>query len=361
MINTNFKTVLNHALEKIEHSAYKLSDFPHATGNGYWQPTPVDFWAGGFWIGLLWLAYTVNQEKRYKRWAYKWIRLLEPWKNHKSFNVGFLFYPSFVLGYKITKDDRFRNTSLAVADKLITFFNKESGFIYDEIVLNNKSIGRTAIDVMMNLPLLWWAYEETGDDRHYDVAYIHSKRTIEKFIRKDYSTIHVIDFDLGTGEIIRKVTLQGYSNDSCWSRGQAWAIYGFTLAYKYTEDELFLRTAENLAEYFLKNLPEDYVPQWDFNDPEKERRDSSAAAIASSALLELSALSGKEEFKAVAINILSSLCNNYLSGKEDDGILAHGCFYKPAETGVDESLIWGDYYFMEAIKKVIKDEGMEVK
>ena len=163
--------------------------------------------------------------------------------------------------------------------------------------------------------------------------------------------MHVIDFDLETGELLRKITVQGYSDDSCWSRGQAWAIYGFTLAYKHTKDELFLRTAEKLAEYFIKNLPEDYVPYWDFNDPKKVQ-DSSAAAIVSSGLLDLSALSGKKGFRDVAINILSSLCDNYLSGKNENGILKHGCFHKPAGIGVDESLILGDYYFIEAIMKM---------
>jgi len=107
---------------------------------------------------------------------------------------------------------------------------------------------------MMNLPLLWWAYEEADDKKYYNVAYTHSKRAFEEFIRDDYSTIHVIDFDLETGEIIRKITDHGYSNDSCWSRGQAWAIYGFALAYKTSKDQLFLKVAEKLAEYFIKTL-----------------------------------------------------------------------------------------------------------
>ena len=128
-------------------------------------------------------------------------------------------------------------------------------------------------------------------------------------------------------------------------------FYGFTFAYKYTKDELFLKTAKNLAEYFIRKLPEDYVPYWDFDDPKKEVKDSSAAAIASSGLLDLSELSGKEEFRDGAISILNSLCDNYLSGKEKDGILKHGCFHKPENMGVDEGLIWGDYYFIEAIMK----------
>ena len=197
----------------------------------------------------------------------------------------------------------------------------------------------------------------TGNEKYFQPAYEHCRNTIKELIREDYSTIHVLDFDLETGETIRKTTVQGYNDDSCWSRGQAWAIYGFTLAYKYTNDELFSITAENLARYFTANLPEDYVPYWDFDDPKKEVRDSSAGAIASSGLLDLSDLSGKEVFKQVAINILSSLCDNYLCEEDENGILKHGCFHKPAEMGVDESLIWGDYYFVEAIMKLMEVKG----
>lgn len=179
---------------------------------------------------------------------------------------------------------------------------------------------------------------------------------MEELIRKDYSTAHVLDFELETGEIIRKITVQGYSDDSCWSRGQAWAIYGFALAYKTSKDELFLKTAENLAEYFIKNLPEDYVPYWDFDDPRKEVKDSSAAAIASSGLLELSEISEKKEFRDVAKNILKALGDNYLCEENEKGILKHGCFHKPENMGVDESLIWGDYYFVEALTNLKRDE-----
>ena len=347
----DWNNILSYAVKKVDKSI-NLKDFPHITENGKWITTEDGYWTGGFWIGLLWHAYKFSGDEKYKDEAFKWVKRLECRRNVKTFDLGFLFYLSFVLGYEITKDSDLRKIALEAVGTLSTLFNEKTGFIYDDFMINGKKAGRTIIDVMMNLRLLWWAYEETGDKSYYDVAYMHSKRTIDEFIRDDYSTVHVIDFDLESGEIIRKITGQGYNNESCWSRGQAWAIYGFTLAYKYTKDELFLRTAENLARYFIRNLPDDYVPYWDFDDPKKEVRDSSAAAIASSALLDLSALSGNKEFKDVAISILSSFCDNYLSGKEEDGILKHGCFHKPARIGVDESLIWGDYYFIEALIKV---------
>ena len=342
--------VLSYAIKKVDKNI-KLKDFPHITENGKWATTKDGYWTGSFCVGLLWYAYKITGAEKYRNEAYKWTKRLESRKNDRTFDLGFLFYPSFALGHEITKDSDLREIALEAADTLATVFNEKSGFVYNDFTLKSKKVGRTIIDVMMNLPLLWWAYDESGDKNYYDVAYRHTKRTIDEFIRADYSTAHVIDFDLETGEIIRKLTVQGYSDDSCWSRGQAWAIYGFTLAYKHTEDELFLRTAEKLAEYFIKNLPDDYVPYWDFNDPKKELRDSSAAAIASSGLLTLSELSGKGEIKNAAINILNSLCDDYLCEEEKDGILKHGCFHKPENMGVNESLIWSDYYFIEAINR----------
>ena len=345
--------VLSYAIKKVDKNI-KLKDFPHITENGKWATTKDGYWTGSFCVGLLWYAYKITGDEKYRNEAYKWTKRLESRKNDRTFDVGFLFYPSFVFGYEITGDEYLKETALEAANTLSTLFHEKASFVYNDFTVNGKKAGRAIIDVMMNLPLLWWAYEETGIEKYYNVAYTHSKRTIEEFIRDNYTTVHVIDFDLETGEIIRKITVQGYSDDSCWSRGQAWAIYGFTLAYKYAKDELFLRTVENLAGYFIKNLSEDYVPCWDFDAPKREVRDSSAAAIAASGLLDLSELRGKEEFREVAINILNSLCNIYLSGKNEDGILKHGCFHKPENMGVDESLIWGDYYFIEAIMKVIK-------
>ena len=352
---------LRETLTKVINKADKnmrLKEFPYITENEKWVTTTNGYWTGGFWVGVLWLSYKISSDEKYKKLAYNWLKLLEKRRTDKTmlFDLGFMFFPSFVLGYKITNDNYLKRVALEAADTLSTFFNKSSGFVCHEITINGKKTGRTIIDVMMNLPLLWWAYEETDDKKYYNIAYTHSKRTIEEFIRDDYSTIQTIDFDLETGELIRKITGQGYSDESCWSRGQAWAIYGFTLAYKTSKDEIFLEVAEKLAEYFIKNLPDDYVPYWDFNDPNPLVKDSSAAAIACSGLLTLSELSKKEEFKEVALKISNSLSANYLN-EESDGILKHGCFYKPENMGVDESLMWGDYYFIEALIKVLEEEN----
>lgn len=360
-----YKLALEHTLKKIEKNIEVLKDsFPFVTVDGKWKvcieedwdlETFADgYWCNGFWIGMLWMAYKVTKNTKFKRKAYELCMLIEARKNsNKTHDLGFLFHPSFCVGYEITKDEYLRSVALAAADSLFSRFNdKISGITVSGY---QKESGLTAIDTMMNLPLLWWVYEKTGDKRYYDAAYEHASTTMQHFVREDGSSYHIVEFDPNNEEVVRRGTLQGYNEESCWSRGQAWAIYGFALAYKYTKDKKFLITAEKLVDYYLANCPSDYVPYWDFNDPEIPNtvKDSSAAAITASGLLDLSKLTGEEKFREVAMNILNSLCDNYLSREEKDGILKHGCFNKPEGKGVDESLIWGDYYFMEAIIKFL--------
>lgn len=345
-----FKPALEYIVKKIEKNLDEQeSSFPFVTINGKWEickdedwdlETFTDeYWCNGFWIGMLWLAYMETKNKKYEKLAYEWMRLIEQRKNDGDHDLGFVFFPSFVKGYKLTGDIHLRDVSLDAADSLLYLFNTKSNFIQTR----PEERGIAAIDSMMNLFLMWWTYEETKDKRYYDAAFSHSVATMKNMIREDGSTIHIIKFNLMSGEIIKKITLQGYSDTSCWSRGQSWAIYGFTVAYEKTKYNDFLITAERVADYFISHLPEDYVPYWDFNDPAIPNtvKDSSAAAIASSALLDLAKRSEKKEFRDTALNILNSLCNHYLAEEDEDGILKHGCFHKPEGIWIDESLIWG--------------------
>lgn len=346
--------MLDSILSKIDRTARETRGlFPHITERGRWRTTADGCWTGGYWIGLLWSAYSATKREKYLKWAREWIALLEPRKNDRIPDLGHLFYPSFVNGYKITRDEKMKKIALEAADALTTCLNVGTGFLYNEIEMGKKKAGRVLIDFMTVLPLLWWAHGETGDEKYSDVARRHSTSTIENLVRNDGSTIHVVDFDLKTGRIIRKTTVQGHDENSCWSRGQAWGIYGFAEAYGATEEKLFLSVAEKLANYFVKNLPTDHVPYWDFNDPRipDAPKDSSAAAIACSGIITLSKLSGKRRFGDVADRILSSLSTNYMAEEDRDGILKHGCFHLPKKIGVDEGLIWGDYYFLEALMK----------
>ena len=366
-----YKFALEHALKKIEENLDELKDsFPFVTINGKWELCKEEdwdsnifndgYWCNGFWIGMLWLAYKDTKDTKFKEKAYELSKLIEPRKkSNKVHDLGFLFYPSFCGGYEVTKDEYLKSVALTAADSLLSRFNDKINAI--TVVGDPEKSGLTAIDTMMNLPLLWWAYEKTSDKRYYDVACKHATTTIEHFVRRDGSTYHIIEFNSGTGTIKKKYTLQGYTDESCWSRGQAWGIYGFSLAYKFSKEERFLKTAENLAEYYIANCPSDYVPYWDFNDPAIPNavKDSSAAAITASGLLDLSEVeldeAKSEKYKEIAHSILMSLSKNYITVGLDSqpGILLHGCFHKPNNIATDNSLIFGDYYYIEALTKLI--------
>jgi unsaturated chondroitin disaccharide hydrolase len=351
----NQDVIISSAIHKIERTAKEIKEgFPHLTERGHWKTTHSGSWTGGFWIGVLWQAYFVTKDEKFQKFAYKWMSLLEPRKKDKIFDLSFLFYPSFVLGYKITGDGKLRKVALEAADTLAGISQVESGFICQEVLEGEKKYRRTAIDVMMDLPLLWWAHDETNDKKYYDAAYKHAIKTLENLINDNRPAVHTVDLDIKTGKIVRRLTSHGYAHNSGWSRGQAWSIYGFTLAYNATKEKTFLDTAEKLADYFIKNLPADYVPYWDFSDPNIPNvvKDSSAAVIACSGLITLHKLSKKPRLKEVANKILGSLCANYIAEESQDGILTQGCFDFPKRIGVNESLIWGDYYFLEALLKM---------
>jgi unsaturated chondroitin disaccharide hydrolase len=213
------------------------------------------------------------------------------------------------------------------------------------------------IDNMMNLELLFWASQNGGTKEMYDVAVSHAIKTMQNHFRPDYSTYHVLGYDTTTGGVLSKGTNQGYADASCWARGQAWAIYGFTMTYRFTKDPRFLQTAQRAADYFITHLPSDFVPYWDFQAPAipNEPRDVSAAAIASSAFLELSLYTTetnlKNKYRDTAEKMLSSMCSpSYLAeGTPSHAILNHSVGSKPSKSEVDVSLIYADYYFLEAM------------
>lgn len=351
----NLDRIISYVTLKIKRTADKIkNEFPHLTENGQWRTTLNGSWTGGFWIGVLWLTYLATKNREFLELAHKWLPLLEQRKKERMFDLGFLFYPSFVLGYKITGEKSLKKVALEAAHTLADLSHKKSGFIYQEVSVDGEKFGGTCIDAMMDLLLLWWAHRETGKGEFHDAAYKHSINSMEKLLQHDRPVIQTMDFDLKTGEVVRKLTLHGYNYNSRWTRGQAWSIYGFTLAYNATKNKMFLDTAKRLADYFIKNLPNDLIPYWDLDDPDIPHapRDSSAAAIACSGLMTLSKLSNTSRFERIAEKILNSLSTTCIAERDRDGILAHGCFDFPKRIGVDESLIWGDYYFLEALLKM---------
>jgi len=348
-----------------------LESFPERTDGDQWICVEVDgWWVGGHWVGLIWLAYACTQDRTLEKAARSWAAKLVPRQfDRTTHDLGFLFELSHVLGYKLTNDQAFIPPAIQAAKTLCLRFNPRGGYFQAWGPLNAppELRGRAIVDTMMNLKLLFWASRQTGDDEYSRLAEAHARSVLKYQVRLDFSTSHVIDFDPERGEFLKQDTHQGLSATSCWSRGQSWATYGFGDCYRAIGDPEFLDTARKLAEYALKNLPPDLIPYWDYNSPAipDDVRDSSAASILASALLNLSDLEtipGKASYwQLQAESILKSLWENYSSrGTSIPSILLHGTRSKPHGL-VDHGLIYGDYYFFEALVNLAAKRQLTVK
>ena len=325
-------------------------------------------WTDGFWTGLLWLAYEYTNDNKYKDLAEKNIA---SFKNRVEKNIeidhhdlGFLYSLSCVSGYKITNSSDAKIASIKAADKLISRYQEVGGFIQAWGELGNKENYRFIIDCLLNIPLLYWASETTGDSKYREIADIHFITSCNNVIRDDASAYHTFYMNNETGMPIKGVTRQGYNDDSSWSRGQAWGVYGIPLNYKYTKNESCFNLYKGMTNYFLNRLPKDNVCYWDliFKDGDGHSKDSSAAAIAVCGMHEMNKYlpevdEDKEVYKYAMHNILRSLIENYTSKEISLGkpILYHGVYSWHSGKGVDEGNIWGDYFYLEALIRFYKD------
>jgi unsaturated chondroitin disaccharide hydrolase len=328
--------------------------------DGRWNCVPPSDWTSGFFPGCLWLMFEQTGEEPFREAAERWTAGLEEQKfNNGTHDLGFMITCSFGNGYRLTRKAEDREVLLQAARTLATRFNPKVGCIksWD---WNPRWQFPVIVDNMMNLELLFWASKNGGGDSLRDMAIRHALTTRAHHFRNDGGTYHVVNFDTATGAVLKKLTHQGYADESVWARGQAWALYGFTMAYRETGDARFLETAERAARYFLQHLPPDGVPYWDFLAPgiPEEERDVSAAAIAASALIELSGLTrspeAREQFLSSGRVILHSLCAApYLAeGTRSAGILNHAVGNRPGNGEVGVSLIYADYYFLEALSRL---------
>lgn len=278
--------------------------------------------------------------------------------------MGFKVYCSFGNGYRLTGDTRYKDIMIESAYTLVTRYRSHLGVIRSWDHSQDKWQYPVIIDNMMNLELLFWAFNESKDSIFYDVAVNHARTTIKNHFREDYSTYHVVDYDTITGKVVHKHTHQGYSHESAWSRGQAWGLYGYTLCYRETGLPEFLEQATRIADYIFSNpmLPEDLIPYWDYNAPgiPDEPRDVSAATVTASALYELS-LYDKENIRqhlSRAERILENLTAHYRAkvGKERGFLLLNSTGSKPGDLEIDVPLVYADYYFLEALLRKQKLE-----
>ena len=327
------------------------------TGNNQWKFVDYKDWTSGFWPGELWYIYEATGDKKWEKEADKFSQFLKPLSVSKAndHDLGFQIFNSFGNGYRLTKDPEYKDIILKTADTLATLFNPKAGTI--QSWPHNKMGGHnTIIDNMMNLELLFWASKNGGNKKLYDIAVKHAETTMNNHFRPDYSSYHVVIYDYDTGKKIKGRTAQGYSDDSMWARGQAWAIYGFTMTYRETKDPKFLNFAHKLSRVYLDKLTTaDLIPYWDFNAPNvpDKPRDASAAAIVSSALIELSSFtkdkSLKNEYLAKSKKMIVSLSDNYQSHDVNSAFLLHSTGHKPSGSEIDCSINYADYYYLEAL------------
>ena len=345
--------------------------------SGEWKQQKGFFWTGSFWTGELWSMYARTQDPKYRTWAALWTSRLVGQEDHQNHDAGFLYFYSAVQAYQQTRDPKYRDSALRGAQRLEQLFNPTAHLV----AAWEPGGDDTIVDTMMNLQLLWWASRETDNLKWRNIAVQHALRTAQWFIRPDGSAFQSVhynpgdtrqEFDLrggsnrithiefenskSPGEWIFKHTHQGYSADTTWSRGAAWALCGFAAAYAETHEPRFLDTAEMVASYMLENLPEDGVPWYDFNDEGviDRNRDSSAAAIMAAGWLRLSELTPDktraELYRTQAEATVHTLIDSYLTpvGANDQtppGVLRHGCGTRPQ----DGMLIYGQYYLLEAL------------
>lgn len=330
-----------------------------------WRYVDYQDWTSGFWPGALWYAYEASGDETLKGAADQFSKQLIPLSREPAFDhdLGFQVFNSFGNGYRLTGDTAYKRIILATADTLATLFNPNVGTLlsWPRSVPNMEwPQHNTIIDNLINLELLFWASKNGGADSLYDIAVRHAEMTMIHHFRDDFTSYHVVVYDKKSGQRIKQVTHQGNADESMWARGQAWAIYGFTMVYRETKDPKFLEFAQQVTDVYLERLPGDLVPYWDFDDPAipEAPRDASAAAIVASALLELSTFvegQKKETYLKAAKAMLSSLSANYHAGTSGNtALLTQVTGHKPNGTEVNTSINYGDYYYLEALLRLKK-------
>ncbi|MVN76949.1 glucuronyl hydrolase [Hymenobacter sp. HMF4947] len=318
---------------------------------------PARDWTSGFFPGYLWLLYQASGQPKWKAAAQEYTARIEPEKtNATTHDMGFKVYCSVGTGYRLTQDAHYKAVLLEAARTLSTRFNPKVGAIrsWDH---HRETWGfPVIIDNMLNLELLFAATRLSGDSSFYKIAVAHANTTLKNHFRADYSSYHVVDYDSATGRVVKKNTHQGYAHESAWARGQAWALYGYTMCYRETKNPAYLRQAEHVADFLLHhpNLPKDLIPYWDFNAPgiPNEPRDASAGAVIASGLLELSTYSAQgATYRRQANQMLDNLAKSYTAqpGGSHGFLLLHSTGSKPANSEIDVPLSYADYYFMEAL------------
>ena len=370
------KEAMNTAVEQVERNLDLFTDqFPGPNSfDNFYKPGTNVGWTTGFWTGEIWLAYEnakTEEEKERLRKAGEiqvdsFLERIEKRIDVDHHDMGFLYSLSCVAAYKLTGMEKAKKAAVLAADNLVSRFQPVGGFIQAWGEMGAKDNYRFIIDCLLNLPLLYWASEETGDPKYRDIAEKHFHTALANVIREDDSTWHTFFMNPETGAPDHGATCQGYKDGSAWARGQAWGVYGTAVGYRYTKRAEYIGYFKRVTRYFLEHLPQDLCPYWDlgFGRGDDEPRDSSSAVIAVCGMLEMSKYMEEEDsryYTSAARRILRQMIEKY-SVKDpsvSNGQLLRGTYSKKSpyntctEEGVDECVIWGDYFYMEALHRLL--------
>lgn len=326
---------------------------------GKLNTSDTKWWCSGFFPGTLWYLYEYTKDDSLKKIAEKRLQILEKEKYYTgNHDLGFMIFCSFGNGYRLTQNPVYKDAVMTAAASLATRYRPQIRSI-QSWNSNERLSCPVIIDNMMNLELLYWVSNTGGDSRYRDIAISHANSTLKYHFREDNSSYHVLDYDLKSGDLIKKITWQGANDSSAWARGQAWGLYGFTMMYRFSKDTAYLSQARKIARFIINHpgLPADKIPYWDFNAPgiPNTYRDASSASVIASAVLELAQYVKGDEKKQLlnyAKAALISLGSDaYLSKPGENGgfLLKHSVGSLPHKSEVDVSLTYADYYFIEAL------------
>lgn len=367
------KIWVEQTIEKIKEKMYAVTErnkdkIPYTTKDGVFDDRSaadeINWWTNGFWGGIMWQMYSLTKEELYKDVACRTEEKLDAVLMNAEgldHDNGFKWLPTAVANYRMNQNDKSYNRAILAANNLAGRFNLAGKFIRawnDWGGVDHK--GWAIIDCMMNLPLLYWASEVTGDPRFRQIAVAHADTAQRYFVREDGSVNHIVEFDPFNGEMVRTYGGQGYEVGSSWTRGQSWGLYGFTLSYLHTKDEKYLNTARRIAHYFISNIPESVLIPVDFRQPaECTWEDSTAAAIAACGLLELAKnVKGRDSdvYLRTALKLLQSLDRERCNWDDKVDNLLEKCTAEYHSEEHEFSIIYGDYYFIEALLKLSGQE-----
>ena len=342
------------ALEK----AKGLNFIPYTVRDGAWAPGPFDgicWWTNGFWPAQMWAMYRMTGKEAYRQEAERAEKMLDAAfcdYDHLHHDVGFMWLISSGASFRLTGNDQSRKRTLLAANLLAGRFNP-AGFIR---AWNEDRAGWAIIDCMMNLNLLYWASDYTGDPRFRKIAMIHADTAMKHFVRADGSCNHIVIFDPETGVFLDAPAGQGYAPGSSWSRGQAWALYGFALSFLHTGKQEYLETARRVADYFISQIQDDWIPRCDFRQPEgDELKDACAGAIAACGLLELAKLTEEKQYFDAAVSMLRALDAHCAAWSDASPAILKNCTGSYHGNDHHIAMNYADFFFMEAILKLRGD------